>query len=178
MIEPFPTDELKTLMIPPIEPPLPGVSETLTLFNGTDLSGWDYTDKFWSVRDGVIVGKSHEPVLTSTYCLTKQHYTDFRMVIDVKLVESEMHSGISLWGHVPPPQHGEDHTYAGHLVMFPSGWGMYDLNPDPVNAGAHMIVADPPQVCESGLFPGIFLRCSRPLKTSRCLCLGLDRAAR
>ena len=35
--------------------------------------------------------------------------------------------------------------YAGHMVMFPSGWGMFDLNPDPVNAGAHMIVEDPPQ---------------------------------
>ena len=72
------------------------------------------------MQDGVIVGKSTAPVLTSTYCLTKRHYTDFRMIIDVKLVESEMHSGISLWGHVPPPQHGEDNTYAGHLVMFPS----------------------------------------------------------
>ena len=48
--------------------------------------------------------------------------------------------------HVPPPQHGEDNTYAGHLVMFPSGWGFFDLNPDPVVAGAHMIVEDPPQV--------------------------------
>ena len=84
------------------------------------------TDEFWSIRDAgqganaIIVGKSNEPVLTSTYCLTKQHYTDFRMTCQVKLQESEMHSGISFWGHVPPPQHGEDHTYAGHLVMFPS----------------------------------------------------------
>jgi hypothetical protein len=30
-------------------------------------------------------------------------------------------------------------------VMFPSNWGMYDLNPDPQNAGAHMIVENPPQ---------------------------------
>eukprot|EP01050_Picozoa_sp_SAG11_P031771 SAG11_NODE_10017_length_862_cov_1.339450_1_plen_152_part_00 len=78
----------------------------------------------------------------------------------MKLVESEMHSGICFWGHVPPPQHGEDHTYAGHLVMFPSGWGMYDLNPDPNNAGAHMIVADPPQgrqmiFADSGIARGV-----------------------
>ena len=25
------------------------------------------------------------------------------------------------------PDKGDPHTYAGHLVMFPSGWGMYDL---------------------------------------------------
>jgi hypothetical protein len=31
-----------------------------------------------------------------------------------------------MWGHVAP-DHGDPLTYAGHLVMFPSGWGMYDL---------------------------------------------------
>jgi hypothetical protein len=44
-----------------------------------------------------------------------------------------MHSGISFWGEVRPsvsPDPKADrtqHTYAGHLVMFPSGYGMYDL---------------------------------------------------
>ncbi len=28
------------------------------LFNGTDLTGWDYNPKLWSVKDGVIVGKT------------------------------------------------------------------------------------------------------------------------
>jgi hypothetical protein len=37
-----------------------------------------------------------------------------------------MHSGISLWGR-NAPEHGDEFTYAGHLVMFPSGWGFYDL---------------------------------------------------
>ena len=110
----------------PVIYPRAGTPEKVLPFNGDDLSGWDFTDEFWSIRDAgqganaIIVGKSNEPVLTSTYCLTKQHYTDFRMTCQVKLQESEMHSGISFWGHVPPPQHGEDHTYAGHLVMFPS----------------------------------------------------------
>lgn len=140
----------------------------------------------------MIVGKSTEPVLTSTYCLTKRcapprwpsvpypnlcaaaavcclcpcvcpvlllasvclsvcapaydcvylqpcgsgvltgghapHvnslFTDFRLTCNVKLVQSEMHSGIAVWGEVPPLQHGEDHTYAGHLVMFPSSWSL------------------------------------------------------
>ena len=145
-IETFPEESaLKT--VAPIVPPAVGLSERILPFNGVNLEGWDFTDRFWSVQDGVIVGKSTAPVLTSTYCLTKRHYTDFRMIIDVKLVESEMHSGISLWGHVPPPQHGEDHTYAGHLVMFPSNWSVFDLLPDPNNAGAHigrsMIMWDP-----------------------------------
>ena len=36
-----------------------------------------------SVRDGAIVGKSHEPIVTSTYCLTKQHFSDFRLTCKV-----------------------------------------------------------------------------------------------
>ena len=44
-----------------------------------------------------------------------------------------MHSGVSFWGEVRPSVSKEPekdrtkYTYAGHLVMFPSGWGMYDL---------------------------------------------------
>jgi hypothetical protein len=37
-----------------------------------------------------------------------------------------MHSGIAMWGRVAP-ENGDPFTYAGHLVMFPSGWGFYDL---------------------------------------------------
>jgi len=48
-----------------------------------------------------------------------------------------MHSGIAFWGR-NAPEHGDRYTYAGHLVMFPSGWGMYDLfgrNGLPVDGG-------------------------------------------
>src|SRR4029077_13386113 len=79
-----------------------------------------------SVKDGVIVGKNTEEVKVSTYLLTKRKFSDFRLVFDTKLVESEMHSGIALWGRVAPDK-GDKYTYAGHLVMFPSGYGFYDL---------------------------------------------------
>jgi hypothetical protein len=146
-------ERLLTLKAPRIIEPMTSDndSEQIILFNGVDLNGWDYSDDGninWSVQNGSIVGKSVQPVLTSTYCLTKQHFTDFRLFVTVKLAESEMHSGIALWGHVPAPHHGSDHhTYAGHLVMFPSSWSMFDLLPDPVNAGQHvgrsMIFYDP-----------------------------------
>src|SRR5438093_10529203 len=44
-----------------------------------------------------------------------------------------MHSGVCFWGVVKPdvskdPEKDRSkYTYAGHLVMFPSDWGMYDL---------------------------------------------------
>jgi 3-keto-disaccharide hydrolase len=110
----------------PVVPPRDGKSETLTPFNGKDLDGWDGNRDLWSVVDGVIVAKNTQPVKVSTYLLTKQKFSDFRITATVKLVESEMHSGIAFWGRVAP-ERGDPHTYAGHLVMFPSNWGMYDL---------------------------------------------------
>ncbi len=100
--------------------------ETVELFNGKDLTGWVGHDKYWSVKEGVIIGKNSDPVPVSTYLLTKEKFRDFRLVFDFKLARSEMHSGIALWGRVAPDK-GDPHTYAGHLVMFPSGYGFYDL---------------------------------------------------
>src|SRR5687767_6369036 len=51
--------------VPPHPSPLPqggeggaiaGAAESLNLFNGIDLEGWDYDPAIWSVRDGVIHG--------------------------------------------------------------------------------------------------------------------------
>lgn len=109
-----------------VVPPREGKSETYDLFNGKDLEGWEGHEKYWSVKDGVIVAKSTEPVGVSTYLLTKKKYTDFRLTGSAKLVESEMHSGFALWGKVFP-ERGDKYTYKGHLVMFPSGWGFWDL---------------------------------------------------
>ena len=110
----------------PEVPPKTGKSETIKLFNGKDLSGWHGHKNLWSVEDGVIVARNSQPIKVSTYLLTDKNYSDFRLLATVKLVKSEMHSGIALWGR-NAPEHGDEYTYAGHLVMFPSGWGFYDL---------------------------------------------------
>jgi hypothetical protein len=120
-----------------IVPPRKGKSETIQLFNGDDLQGWIGHKRLWSVHDGAIVGKNTEPVKVSTYLLTERKFTDFRLLATVKLVESEMHSGIAFWGR-QAPEHGDEYTFAGRLVMFPTDWGMYDLfgrNGLPVDSG-------------------------------------------
>ena len=101
-------------------------SETITLFDGKDLKGWEGLEKYWSVVDGEIVGKNTRPVDVSTYLVTKRQFSDFRLTYKAKLVTSEMHSGIAFWGKTAPEK-GDQYTYMGHLVMFPSDWGMYDL---------------------------------------------------
>lgn len=110
----------------PVVAPRQGKSETIKLFNGRNLDGWRGHEKLWSVVDGVIVAKNSEPIKVSTYLLTERSFSDFRLLATVKLVRSEMHSGIAFWGRNAPDK-GDPFTYAGHLVMFPSGWGMYDL---------------------------------------------------
>jgi hypothetical protein len=112
---------------PRIVPPREGKSEKIELFNGKDLKGWVGHEKLWSVKDGVIIGKNTEEVPVSTYLLTeRKDFGDFRLTGTVKLVTSEMHSGFAMWGR-NAPEHGDKYTFAGHLVMFPSGWGFHDL---------------------------------------------------
>jgi hypothetical protein len=109
-------------------------SETIKLFNGKTLDGWEgYTD-LWSVKEGAIVAKNTKPLKFSTYLVTKRKFTDFRLIFSAKLVTSEMHSGVALWGKLFVPKEAKDavaekaqYTYQGHLVMFPSGWGLFDL---------------------------------------------------
>ncbi|MHC4875388.1 MAG: 3-keto-disaccharide hydrolase [Planctomycetota bacterium] len=110
----------------PVVPPKRGDAQIIRLFDGESLAGWAGHEKYWSVEDGEIVGRNIEPVPVSTYLLTQRNFSDFRLTFEAKLVTSEMHSGIAMWGRVAP-EHGDDFTYAGHLVMFPSDYGFWDL---------------------------------------------------
>lgn len=110
----------------PIVPPRKGKRETIRLFNGKNLEGWEGHKHLWSVKDGIIVAKNTKPIRVSTYLLTKRKFSDFRLIFSAKLVRSEMHSGVAFWGR-KAPEKGDPYTYQGHLVMFPSGWGLYDL---------------------------------------------------
>jgi hypothetical protein len=97
--------------------------KTVRLFNGRDLTGWEGNPSYWSVQDGVIVGKLNGTKV-STYLVTKKRYRDFRLLVTVKQVVKNAHSGIAYWGFVDPEN---DWTYHGHLAMFPTPWGIWDL---------------------------------------------------
>jgi hypothetical protein len=107
----------------------PASEKPVALFNGKDFTGWQgHADKYFSIKDGVIVAKNGEQNApqVSTYLLTEKKYRNFRLVYEGKLVESKMHSGIAIWGK-KFDKDGESYSYQGHLVMFPSNWGFYDL---------------------------------------------------
>lgn len=108
---------------------LPKSERSISLFDGKTLDGWKgQKEKYFSVVDGMIVAKNavEDAPKFSTYLLTEKDYRNFRLIFEAKLVTSEMHSGISLWGE-PVEKGGDPFSYMGHLVMFPSGYGYWDL---------------------------------------------------
>jgi len=112
----------------------PTSEKPVALFNGKDFDGWEGntgasgTQKYFSIKNGEIVARneSDNAPKVSNYLLTKKHYRNFRLVFEGKLAESKMHSGVSIWGKKFETD-GEANSYQGHLVMFPAGWGYYDL---------------------------------------------------
>lgn len=106
----------------------PALEKPVVLFNGKDLSGWKGNEKYWSAQDGAIVGKNaaENAPKASTYLVSDRKYRAFRLVFEGKLVTSEMHSGVAIWG-TPVEKEGDPLSYMGHLVMFPSNWGFWDL---------------------------------------------------
>jgi hypothetical protein len=108
---------------------LPAKEKAVRLFNGHDLTGWDgQIAKYWSTQEGAIVGKNSvdDAPKASTYLVTKKKFRNFRLLFEGKLVTSEMHSGVSLWGQTVEKEN-DPYSYMGHLVMFPSAWGYWDL---------------------------------------------------
>ncbi|MCE9544958.1 MAG: DUF1080 domain-containing protein [Planctomycetia bacterium] len=108
---------------------LPATEKAVHLFNGKDLTGWTgQIDPYWSVVDGLIVGKNDKQNApqVSTYLLTEKKYRNFRLLLEAKLVTSEMHTGVALWGK-QFAKGGQQFSYQGHLVMFPGDFGIYDL---------------------------------------------------
>src|SRR5215208_5163614 len=107
----------------PVVQPREGKSETIHLFDGKTLNGWEGYSDLWSVKDGVITGKNKEPLKYSTYLWTKDKYSDFRIIFGFRLgEEEEMHSGLAFWGSIDPKPDSKvkdektdrtQHTYKG-----------------------------------------------------------------
>jgi hypothetical protein len=57
-------------------------------FNGEDFTGWEgLTDKFWSVKDGAIVGSTlPKGNRFNTFLCSKKKYKDFELKFKVKLI--------------------------------------------------------------------------------------------
>lgn len=98
---------------------LPGASAFRTLFNGTDLDGWDGDPSLWRVERGTIVGSSDaRPLTRNSFLISESAYRDFELRFEVKLRNGN--SGMQFRS-----QRTEGWTVRGYQadLAFGKGWG-------------------------------------------------------
>jgi Domain of Unknown Function (DUF1080) len=67
-------------------------SESQTLLNGKDLSGWEGNPELWSVKDGVITGTTtpEKPAATNTFLIWKGgEVSDFKLTLKYKMTPGD-----------------------------------------------------------------------------------------
>jgi putative membrane-bound dehydrogenase-like protein len=91
-------DEVRDLiayLASPIQVPLPATPDNLAeFFNRTDLKGWTADPEIWSVENGQIVGRAPHGIKQNDFAQSGLRLTDFRLTVEVKLVDDAGNSGI------------------------------------------------------------------------------------
>src|SRR5688500_3457412 len=59
--------------------------EADSFFNGKDLTGWQFLEPYWSVKDGAIVGSTPDKLDFNTFLCSKREYKDFELKFKVRL---------------------------------------------------------------------------------------------
>jgi hypothetical protein len=67
-----------------------------TFFNGKDLDGWEGLTKYWSVKDGAIVGYTPEDPKHNTFLCSKKKYGDFELKFKIRLKDGVGNSGVQI----------------------------------------------------------------------------------
>lgn len=119
---PFTAAELEAI---PLVSPRTGESVTRKLFDGKTLNGWQGNLDWWSVEDGALVAKFGDKVPTS-FLFTRDTYSDFRLTLMSRMVESDNHAGVCFWGEIAEQGANKWYTH-GPLVIFPNP-SMWDYN--------------------------------------------------
>jgi hypothetical protein len=75
------------------------------LFNGKDLDGWEVdTPGIWSVRDGMIVGKT-SGLDHNDFLRTRRHYANFELRLSFRLLGGSGNSGVQFRSKPVPGSH-------------------------------------------------------------------------
>jgi 3-keto-disaccharide hydrolase len=107
-------------------------------FNGKDLSGWEgLIDKYWSVKDGAIVGFTPEDPKHNTFLCSTKKYKDFELSFKIRLKDGIGNSGVQIRSEI---DNKEKFTVKGPQCDIGKGyWGsLYGEN-----FGGMMKAADP-----------------------------------
>ncbi len=69
---------------------------TKEFFNGKDLTGWEGLMKYWSVKDGAIIGQTLENPGHNTFLCSTKKYKDFELRFKVRLRDGKGNSGVQI----------------------------------------------------------------------------------
>ncbi|WP_419580925.1 PVC-type heme-binding CxxCH protein [Stieleria magnilauensis] len=84
-------------------------------FNGTDLSLWRGDPALWSVENGELVGRT-DGLQRNEWIVSDLAASDFRLTVEVKLVDNAGNSGIQFRSHA------EDGEVSGYQADIGQGW--------------------------------------------------------
>jgi len=72
----------------------PRWGESMEVFNGKDLTGWDGDKSLWKVESGEIVGRTTIGLKHNEFLKSQMVLEDFRLVLKVRLVPNKENSGV------------------------------------------------------------------------------------
>src|SRR3954463_6539474 len=98
----------------PVAAPPPAM---VSLFDGTSLAGWDGDPATWSIRDGAIDGVAEKG---GRLIYTRGDYTDFRLILQSRLLSDANHLGVCFWGN-----RVADYNYGDCILVIPPSGGMW-----------------------------------------------------
>jgi hypothetical protein len=77
-----------------------------SFFNGKDLTGWEGLSKYWSVKEGAIVGDTSAEggAKFNTFLCSKRKYADFELKVQVRLKDGEGNSGVQIRSELIDPE--------------------------------------------------------------------------
>jgi hypothetical protein len=78
--------------------------DTKAFFNGKDLTGWEGLEKYWSVKDGAIVGYTAEDPKHNTFLCSKKKYKDFELSFKIRLKDGVGNSGVQIRSKISDPK--------------------------------------------------------------------------
>ena len=82
-------------VVDPVYTGEPPTRSNTIFFNGRDLTGWSTTQpQYWSVKDGIIVGHSHQELASNELLWSTVEVQDFYLALDVKLTPHDRNGGI------------------------------------------------------------------------------------
>jgi hypothetical protein len=107
-----------------VELPKPDADGFIKIFNGTDLSGWEGLEEYWSVKDGVISGHETKDKSKQTFLVFTgvPVLGDFELQLKYKFATPEGNSGIQFRSKLLDPK---SFRVGGYQADF-DGQGGYD----------------------------------------------------